>query len=315
MTRRISMKAMICLFATVVFLGLAAYAKLSPRLQFADPSFDARVTNPAYTASHPTVLIDEAHNNFHTAGGRYKPFADLIANDGYQVFPGKQKFDPNTLKGFDILVIANALGTWWPFLPGSDKAAFTEEECNAVQNWVNSGGALLLVADHAPAGKAASNLSDRFGVNMAGGYTGDDEYYDKEARDDSWIIYTRENGTLLDHPITEGRNNSERVNRVTTFMGQSLKGPEGGVGFLKLSEKSFDVLKGQPCCPSAVGRAQGVALKFGKGRVVVLAEAAMLTAQLTDNGRIKFGMQREGNDDRQLALNIMHWLSGLLADK
>ena len=44
--------------------------------------------------------------------------------------------------------------------------------------------------------------------------------------------------------------------------------------------------------------------------VISSSEAAMLTAQI-DNGK-KFGMNIPGNDDRQFALNIMHWLSGLL---
>jgi hypothetical protein len=52
-------------------------------------------------------------------------------------------------------------------------------------------------------------------------------------------------------------------------------------------------------------------LQFGKGRVVVLGEAAMLTAQLTRDDK-PFGMQVAGIDNRQLALNIMHWLSRLL---
>jgi hypothetical protein len=51
--------------------------------QMADPEFDAKVARPAYTATHPKVLIDEAHKNFHTAGRGYKPFADLLTNDGY----------------------------------------------------------------------------------------------------------------------------------------------------------------------------------------------------------------------------------------
>jgi hypothetical protein len=37
---------------------------------------------------------------------------------------------------------------------------------------------------------------------------------------------------LGDHPITRGRDNSEQVNRVQTFTGQSLKGPEGSTAFL-----------------------------------------------------------------------------------
>ena len=41
---------------------------------------------------HPRVLFDEAHHNFHTASGRYKPFAELITSDGYQVIPNREKF-------------------------------------------------------------------------------------------------------------------------------------------------------------------------------------------------------------------------------
>jgi len=57
--------------------------------QQADPTFDAGVAHPAYTTSHPKVLFDEAHFNFHTSTGRYKPFASLITNDGYQVTANK----------------------------------------------------------------------------------------------------------------------------------------------------------------------------------------------------------------------------------
>jgi hypothetical protein len=56
-----------------------------------------------------------------------------------------------------------------------------------------------------------------------------------------------------------------------------------------------------------------MAMAFGKGRVVVLGEAAMLSAQIiTGPNAMKFGMNRTDIDNRQLALNIMHWLSGLL---
>jgi hypothetical protein len=64
------------------------------------------------------------------------------------------------------------------------------------------------------------------------------------------------------------------------------------------------------------GRAQGVALTFGQGRVVVLGEAAMVSAQvatLTDPAvTIRVGMNVPGYDNRQFLLNLLHWLSGLL---
>src|ERR1041385_2088537 len=78
--------------------------------QVADPNFDAKVADPAYTKNGPKVLFDEAHHNFHTTTGRYKPFADLMGNDGYQLTPNKQKFSAAVLKGYGILVIANARG-------------------------------------------------------------------------------------------------------------------------------------------------------------------------------------------------------------
>ena len=66
---------------------------------------------------------------------------------------------------------------------------------------------------------------------------------------------------------------------------------------------------------SAAGRAQAIALKFGKGRVVVQAEAAMLSAQIAGAEKRRMGMNVPGNDNRQYALNLMHWLSGLLREK
>lgn len=60
------------------------------------------------------------------------------------------------------------------------------------------------------------------------------------------------------------------------------------------------------------GWAQGVALDYGSGRVVVLGEAAMLSAQLHRFDRHAIGMNVPGYDNRQLALNIMHWLTRLL---
>lgn len=72
--------------ARLVSIFLASLIGLSAQ-QVADPNFDASVARPAYTDKHPKVLCDEAHRNFHTTTGRYKPFVNLITNDGYQVTP------------------------------------------------------------------------------------------------------------------------------------------------------------------------------------------------------------------------------------
>ncbi len=280
--------------------------------QFADPEFDTRVERPAYTRNYPRVLFDEAHNNFHTAIGRYKPFVDLITNDGYHVVRNRKVFAKASLSTFKILVIANALGADDMDEEGADSSAFSDEECDAVRDWVKSGGALLLIADHAPFGAAAANLGMRFGVDMSKGFTYDARNSINESAT-SILVYTREQNLVADHPITRGRNAHEKVNRVIAFTGQSLKGPEGSTAFLRLADTAADKpTRESETIVSAAGRAQGLAFKFGKGRVVVLGEAAMLSAQVAGPQKQPMGMNVPGSDNRQLALNIMHWLSGLL---
>jgi hypothetical protein len=274
--------------------------------QLADPDFDASVSNPTYLQEHPKVLIDEAHFNFHTAEGRYKPFADLISNDGYEVISNKKTFEEDVLAGGSILVIANARGA----LRGVEvsRAAFTQEECVAVRTWVQQGGGLLLIADHPPYGSAAAALASQFDVHMSQGTTLDRALGNRQGMTNQ-LVFTREDGALGDHPITLGRDAAERIDRVQTFTGQSLRGPKGAFSFLRLSDQASDRLQGKETV-SAKGRSQGVALEFGQGRVVVLGEAGMLSAQRVGGGRL-FGMNTPGIDNRQLALNIMHWLSGL----
>ncbi len=282
--------------------------------QMADPEFNTSVEHPAYTKNLPRVLFDEAHNNFHTTTGRYKPFADLIVSDGYRVVVNRKSFDEKSLETFKMLVIANAMGAEEMDDEGADHPAFTEEECDAVRNWVRGGGSLLLIADHAPFGSAAQNLAQRFGVEMSKGFTYDPEHSEKDAP--SILIFSRENKLLLDHPITQGRGGGEQIKRVMTFTGQSLKGPAGSVIFLLLADTARDKPNRSATTEvSVAGWAQGIAFKEGKGRVVILGEAAMLSAQLAGPSKVRLGMNVPGTDNRQFALNIVHWLSGLLKER
>jgi hypothetical protein len=161
-------------------------------------------------------------------------------------------------------------------------------------------------------GSAAAGLSKTFGVEMSQGVAVDPK---NSGDGPSQLVFSRENKLLGDHPITLGRDESERVGRVMTFTGQSLRGPEGSVAFLKLGDTATDEGRpGSKPVPGA-GRSQGLALPYGKGRVVVLGEAGQLSAQIFGPMRTPMGMNVPGIDNRQMALNIMHWLSGLLASQ
>ncbi|WP_010584422.1 leucine-rich repeat domain-containing protein [Schlesneria paludicola] len=266
--------------------------------QRSDPNFDVSIESPAYVDKHPSVLFDEAHQNFHTATGRYKTYADLMTNDGYKVVPNKEVLTPERLAGHDILIIANACAA-----NETSKSAFTDAECDSIQNWVGDGGSLLLITDHEPFASASEELGKRFGVQMSLQVA-----VDPKNESNVGLQFVREAHQIGQHPITTGRNESERVNRVLTFTGQSLKGPDGSVPLLKFA----DTAKYSMDDRSAAGRSQGLALNFGKGRVVVMGEAAQLSAQVYGNPPEPMGMNVPGCDNRKLAINVMHWLSGIL---
>jgi hypothetical protein len=305
--------------ALVVGVGLVYIAN---REELYDRGFDSRVAEPAYRADRPRVLFDEAHRNHHTAGGRYKPFAELIGNDGYDVQPNRHAFSGDRLAGVSVLAVVCAKGGG----DAGDDPAFTDAEAAAVDEWVRSGGSLLLITDHFPFAAAAAPLSRRFGVETASGMVEDPNHH-QPGLGESHLVFSRANGLLADHPVTRGRTAAERVERVLTFTGHSMRGPADAAALLSLSDTAVDrpattptvekvggdvrvtMTYGDPV--SAKGKSQGIALDVGRGRVVMLGEAGMLSAQRDRRGS-PVGMNFPGFDNRQFALNIMHWLSRLV---
>ena len=265
--------------------------------QRADPDFDVSIAHSAFVDRHPTVLFDEAHRNFHTSTGRYSAFADLMKNDGCRVTAGTEKFTPDQVSKYEILIIANA-----PAGFGPSTSAFSQDECEIVHDWVKAGGSLLLVTDHEPFGSGSVELALRFGVNMSTRST-----FDPANNAARGLSFSREKNQLGDHPIMTGRNPSEVVNRVLTFTGQSLEGPAGSVALLKFADTATERDEVGKTV-SAAGRSQGVAFKYHRGRVVVMGEAAQLSAQVSGFPPQPMGMNVPGCDNRQMAINLIRWL-------
>jgi hypothetical protein len=284
--------------------------------QRADYGWNPDLAAPAYTAVHPRVLFDEGHHNASTAGitGRYWPFARLIGADGYTFERGDHTFTEEYLRSRDVLVIANAAGSSkfqifginmpLPSEGNRKDPAFTAGEIAAVKAWVDSGGSLLLIADHAPFGESAAAMAAAFGVTMHKGFV----EVPGELSDP--LLFSRENGRLCAHPINDGNGPGSRVERVMTFTGQSLDGPPGASVLLRLPGNAVEAVpSGDTLAEKPAGEAQGLAFEFGKGRVVVLGEGGMVTAQV--NERVPYGMNQPDNDNKQFVLNVMHWLSRL----
>ena len=203
--------------SAVLPLAMLALAAALPAIaqQRPDEDYRPQLSHPAYPASGPTVAIDGAHSNFHTMQGGYAPFARLASADGYQVRSLDRAIEADSLQGIDVLVIANAR---------SGKAAapaFSAGEIAALKRWVEGGGSLLLIADHAPFGTQAAPIAAAFGIPMGLGYV--------VARDgrrvSSQITFTGDR--LGTHMILSGRGGHDKIRRVVSFTGQ-VAGRAGG---------------------------------------------------------------------------------------
>ncbi|HZI79557.1 MAG TPA: DUF4350 domain-containing protein [Vicinamibacterales bacterium] len=297
----------------VVLLTSAAAAQ-----QVADTGFAPAVERPAYAADRgPKVAIDEAHLNFHTADGGYAPFAKLLRLDGYQVQANRDPFTAGSLGRADILVVANAMhkqseADWAP-LP--TLSAFTAQEVAAAEAWVRAGGSLLLIADHMPLAGHAEALAAAFGVRFQNGFA-------QDSAGNGQLTFRRSDSSLPSTVVANGRDAGERVDAVTTFTGQAfrldpqVKGqallvlPAGSR--LLLPEVAFQFSDRTPRIPAA-HLLQGAIVYHGRGRVALLGEAAMLTAQLAGPDKRPMGMNApEARENARFALNLLHWLSALL---
>lgn len=315
-------------WSVLVLSALLLAAPAAAQEQMGDPSFHPVVARPAYAGEGPLIQLDATHGSVQTLDGRYAGFAALVRADGYRIRAGEQKLDtPGALDGVDVLVISNAVRP----ADGSSPNAFTDAEVEALDRWVRDGGSLLLAADHAPYGSANETLGRALGVEMGKGYA---FRLTTQGGPVTNLDYPAQ--ALAEHPIIAGRDEDESVQRVRTFTGQSLRGPDSAAVLIAMSEDAREAADlptlmeidrrleageaaetvltefSRPALP-----AQGLAFEHGRGRVVVLGEAGMLTAQVVkfpaDSGRedIVFGLQTPGHDDQQFALNLLHWLSRL----
>lgn len=276
---------------------------------------DSNYSPPQFVHKYPNglgsvVMIDEAHNNFHTSQGRYSPFVKILTKDGYRIVKGTNKFTKKSLEKVKILVIANAINAanierWTLPTP----SAFTSEEITNIQEWVKNGGSLFLIADHMPFAGAATDLAKAFGFTFYNGFAINAATYMMGLPD----VFKRSDFTFqsLEFPSLIP------VDSIASFIGQGFSIPTGAVSILNLDERfkiflpiaawKFDK---NTQWVSGKGKSQGAYLQFGKGRLMVFGEAAMFSAQIVDGHKV--GMNTtEGANNYLLLLTIIHWLDGL----
>jgi hypothetical protein len=285
-----------------------------------------RVAQPAYRKdTGPRIAIDEAHFNYQTTADRFKGFADLMTADGARVSPLREKFSAASLANIDVLVICNALNeknarekqtaNKW-VLPSP--SAFEDGEIAAVVDWVRSGGALLLIADHMPFPGAAEKLGDALGVVMGNNFAFDAGFTYRPG--DMNLMYFRQtpvagkSGTLHPGPATGS------LPFVVSFTGQGFRVKPGTTHtpVLELGDGTkiawpMDHVDISPKTPFAggAGLLQGALLQVGKGRVGVFGEASMFSVNFAEwAGNYPTGFHNpDAPHNQQFVLNVMRWLA------
>ncbi|MBI4903613.1 MAG: DUF4350 domain-containing protein [Acidobacteria bacterium] len=282
----------------IAVAGAAAFGQ-----QRADEAFEPEVRR-VHASGGPAVHVDQAHNNFHTISGRYRPFAKVLEKAGFQPKAFDHKFSRESLAGVRTLVIANALSDrnksdWTLPTP----TAFTLAEVSAAHDWVERGGRLLLIVDHMPFPGCNADLGKAFGLTFSNGYARDPDFQGA-------IVFSKAKGTLKDHAITRG------IDEVATFTGSAFRAPEGADAILVFGPKSEcalvttagEIRKDTPREPVG-GWLQGAVLTVGKGRVAVFGEAAMFSAQTSGGGQ-PMGMNSPlASQNAAFLVNVIEWLT------
>lgn len=279
---------------------------------------DMSVNSPKFKPeSSPVVLFDSGHRNFHDINTTYSPFATLLKNDGIVLRRHDGPFTENSLQGFKLLIIANAM-------PIGDKGgetsgAFTESEINVLRNWVQKGGSLLLIADHDPFGSAAAGLAKAFGAGMSSVWTVDSLRFSETIGKTTWLEFSEENKGLGRHSILQSEIPESAVKRVITFTGQSLSFDSTWTSILQLSPCARNYYNRSEAKVAdsdtttyfhIPGQSQLIAREYSNGRIVIAGEAAMFTTQEVRIFLKSYhaGFNYNGYDDKNLVLNIVHWL-------
>jgi hypothetical protein len=298
--------ALCCIFAA---------APADAQRQLPDNDFSFRNDSPAYPAgTGPRIVFVTANSKF-VLRGAFDPLARLAETDGFRVSRQDGSIE-QALSGADILVIANPfLDTYRDFPAMTPPSAFSADEIEAIRRFVEGGGALLLLADHAPLGGGSSDLAKAFGFEFLNGHTAEAAAAGVGDRR-VMILFAPDNGLLASHPIANGSTGRQKVLRFQAFGGQSFIPPAEAANLLTIPQGWIAIFTYRleaelATAPriDASGMSQGAVMDYGKGRLAVFGEAGGFSAQVID-GIDKFGFNTpEGAANPEFILATLRWLA------
>ena len=155
-------------------------------------------------------------------------------------------------------------------------------EADETRRWVAEGGRLLFIADRDSSATVA-DLAASFGIAF-----GD------AVRAGRFRVADH---TLRPHAIVRGRHAKESPASVTVFAGLTMRVPD----------------EAEPLLVTTDGAVLGAVMRVEMGRAAFFGDPALFTAQIAGPDRRVVGMNARGSEQNfQLVLNVLHWLSGVI---
>ena len=144
------------------------------------------------------------------------------------------------------------------------------------------------------------------------------------------MTFRREDDSLADHAITDGRTQTERVDEILTFGGSGITGGEDVEPLLTLGPSVVSVPDRTPEAPRIPigGWYQAAVLEYGEGRTAFFGEAGMFFAMLKSFNLCSevseqnpfacfahVGYKETPEQNSQLLLNVFHWFSHAIEER
>ena len=254
-----------------------------------DGGYRPLLRKPAFSRNGPVILLDEGHQNQVFNEGLVR----LATADGYKVRRSQSKFTAELLQKANILVILEPGIRGAVESPMAPPPAFTDEEAAVVHDWIADGGALLFALNGFAAGR--HSVLTKLGVEFSLGVITDSQL--RKASDtpgSTENVFSGEQFLSSSHKIILGREPTEQVRSVVLAGMNGIKTkPEGAASLLQCSEdaqfnpdprqirvvaKSDAVSSKAWSLVPAPHAPIAIAYTVGKGRVVVLGDARMVSA-------------------------------------
>ncbi|MFI7700729.1 DUF6421 family protein [Nonomuraea sp. NPDC049480] len=238
----------------------------------------------------PRVLFDEAHseswtvrrevaeaiNPAHPDDNSYARAAGLLRHLGHTVAAHTSgPLDAEVLAGQDVLVIAHPSGERWERTIGAGSPVFSDAELDAIEDYVAGGGGLVVLAEEEQ-DKYGNNLREllgRFGVGVGHTTVRDPGNAHRDVA--TWVLAAR---ATMDGLLAGVRTACFYRTGVLTLAAEGT------------------VLFRTSATADPAGAPLAVAVRHGKGRVVVFADSDLFGDDSIDD-----------HDHRRLWGNVVTW--------